>query len=368
MCNQLMKAKLLPESTKELQTQLLCSASDALLSSHATNPDVGMRLVALLLVPYCSSRTDLHITATLANALEHHAPQQDAAAHSLLDLLRPLVEKKKAVRILDGCVSVIVARYRYYYYDKHDYKKAMDWLVTGNDLEALLLSASCGTCLGLMEQVSLEMSFGLLKLLIGANYDTGSNTMDAQDMLTALRGQEHVDAVRLLQLVTTMAVTTLEQKADRNTVVARSIAQCLASGATSKNSNNEKGHHPLAPPSMHWDLLTLANTILQQDEARYESGPAANFESSFTTEDMHVLMERHLHLDMVGLESCENNSDLNLTLAKGLMRAFLTQNAQRKDSSRHSSTAPATNNLCSTRIESYTPKDQEALVQRMLDL
>mmetsp|Transcript_4616 Transcript_4616/g.7689 ORF Transcript_4616/g.7689 Transcript_4616/m.7689 type:complete len:784 (+) Transcript_4616:80-2431(+) len=384
MCNQLMADKLLPESARELQTQLLCSAADALLSSHAaTNPDVGMRLAALLLVPHCSASTGhgLRITATLANAMEHHAPQQDAAAHALLELVRPLVETKKSRRILDGCVSVVVARYRHYYQPcaAGDYKKAMEWLVTGKAFEESLLSSlqdtnsassssGGGTCRGLMEQSSLEMSFGLLKLLVGADYATDSNTMAAQEMVIALRGQEQVDAVRLLTLVTAMAVATLGQQQDRTMVVAHSIAQCLASGTTSKN--NSKGHHPLAPPSMHWDLLMLAKTILHEDEQRYESGPAANFESSFTAHDMHILMERQLHLDLVAVRSCEKDNGLNVVLAKGLMRAFLTENAQRKGASQHTtatSSSTSNNTLCSARIESYSPADQEMLVQSMLD-
>jgi hypothetical protein len=104
-------AKLLPDTITQIQTNLLVEAAAALLSSHA-NTDIGMRLVALLLVPHCSSKRDLRITATLAEALERHCPQTDAATHQLLDIVRPLVEKKQSMRILDGCVSMIVGRYR----------------------------------------------------------------------------------------------------------------------------------------------------------------------------------------------------------------------------------------------------------------
>jgi hypothetical protein len=371
MCNQLMDAKLLPESAKDLQTQLLCSAADALLSSHAltSNVDVGMRLVALLLVPHCSSRTDLCITAALANALEHYAPQQDAAGHAVLEVVTPLIAQKKSMRILDACISgIVVARYRHYSRGG-DEKKAMKWLVTGKALEEKLDSASSGTCLGLIEQASHKMSFGLLKLLVGAtDYETDSNTMAAQAMVSVLSpGQQNVDAVRLLQLITTMAVATLEQQADRNAIMAHAIADCLATTTASKTASLVNKGHCLAPPSMHGDLMMLAKTILGQDEECYNESAAANFESSFTTRDMHVLMERHLHLDIIGTTAGSNKADLNLVLAKGLMRALLTENAQRK--APHALTKTTTKgSMCSTRIESYSPIDQEALVQRMLDL
>jgi hypothetical protein len=368
MCNQLMDAKLLPESAKELQTQLLCSAADALLSSHAltSNVDVGMRLVALLLVPHCSSRTDLRITATLANALEHYAPQQDAAADTVLELVTPLITEKKSIRILDACISgIVVARYRHY--SAADAKKAMKWLVTGKGLEEKLLDASSSTCLGLIEQASHKMSFGLLKLLGGAtDYETDSSTMAAQAMVRVLApGQQNVDAVRLLQHVTTMAVATLEQQTDRNEIMAHGIADCLATTTASKTTASlaNKGHC-LAPPSMHGDLMMIARTILDQDEECYNKLAAANFESSFTTRDMHVLMERQLQLDII--IGSNKDADLNLVLAKGLMRALLTENAQRK--APHALATLTTTSMCSTRIESYSPIDQEVLVQRMLDL
>lgn len=356
ICNLLVDAKLLPDSITEIQTNLLIEAAAAILSSHA-NTDIGMRLVALLLVPHCSSKRDLRITATLAEALERHCPQTDAATHLLLDIVKPLVEKKQSMRILDGCVSMIVGRYRQLSSTTDpskvmaSAKMAMDWLVTGKELENLLIDE--GVCHRLIVCSSMEISHGLLQNLLGNQVgDDFSRILNAQGCAQAFEEKlGDVNAVRLLCCMTTMAVAVINKADDRNIVVAQNIAKCLRG---------------LAMFPMQWDLLRLAKGILDTDEERYAYGNVGTFESSFSVQDMHALMESFTRLTTAADDAYDDEFAMKGALAKGLMRAFITDNAQRKYNPRKPMTDAS--KLCSTRIESYSYADQELLVSRMLDL
>ena len=104
-----------PDGNYSMKSELLLNASFALRSSLATEGqfDLGTRLSVRLLVPYIKSGDDVEIAAALANTLEHHSPGSDAEANTVLALCQKLVERKN-VRVLDGCVSLIIARHRYF--------------------------------------------------------------------------------------------------------------------------------------------------------------------------------------------------------------------------------------------------------------
>jgi hypothetical protein len=81
---------------------------------------------------------------------------------------------------------------------------------------------------------------------------------------------------------------------------------------------------------------------------------------------MHALMESFTRLTTAANEAYDDEFAMKGVLAKGLMRAFITDNAQRN----YNQCKPMTDasKLCSARIESYSYADQELLVSRMLDL
>lgn len=346
VCNHLMDAKLLPESAKDLQLELLLAASDAILSSHDKDFSVGMRLNALLLVPHCT-KDNVRIVATLAESLARFSPQTDAAAHVVLDLVKPSVTERKSTRILDGCVSMVVGRYR-----QAEPHKAMEWLLVGKALEDDMVGDE-GTCVRLISDVCRNTSFGLLHLLLLNDDEKPSVSMqDAQDMVQVLDQKlSELESVRLLVNMTKLAVAIVEQADDCSTAVATCIATCLTGG--------------LAPPSMQWDLLKLAKKFLLEEQDRFSSGNAANFASAFTMEGTKALMERYTHLTTAN-EQYTVDTELELALAKGLARSIVTENAKRKERPR---TAPHNAfDLRSSRVESYSAVDQERLVARMLDL
>ena len=356
ICNQLVDAKRLPSTFEHVQTNLLLEAADAILSSHA-NADIGMRLTALLLIPHCSSKRDLRITATLAESLERHCPQTDSEAHLLLDLVKPLVVKKKSVRILDGCVSMIVGRYRQLMATKDpslvmvDSKIAMDWLVVGNELESGLVGQ--GVCYRLIVTSCMEISVSLLQILLGNELgDNLSKIFAAQGCADALQDElEDVPAVRLLGCMTVMAVAVMEKHLDRSSVGAACIAKCLRG---------------LSMPSMHWDLLKLAKRILDFDFERYTESGKGSFESSFSVDDMHSLMEAFVLLTTLHGKPLDGEDEMKLALANGLMLAFIRNNAQLKEPLPQPPRDAST--LRSTLIETYSLADQELLVSSMLDL
>ena len=352
-----MDAKRLPDKFDHVQTNLLLEAADAILSSHS-NTDIGMRLTALLLIPHCSSKRDLRITATLAESLERHCPNTDSEAHLLLDLVTPLVTKKKSVRILDGCISMIVGRYRNLMSAAKnsalamvDSKMAMDWLIVGNELEAALVGQ--GVCYRLIVTCCQDMSSTLLQQLLGKEVgDDHSRILAARGFTDALHDKlDDVPAVQLLGSMTAMAVAVVEKQPDRSSVAAPNIAKCLRG---------------LAMPSMHWDLLTLAKKIIDVDFERYGVSDKGAFESSFSVQDMHSLMESFVLLTTLNDEPLEGEQEMKLALANGLMLAFIRDNAQLKEPLPQPRTDVSM--LRSTLIETYSVADQELLVSSILDL
>ena len=276
----------------------------------------------------------------------------------MLNLVKPLIIKKKSVRILDGCVSMIVGRYRQLMATKDprlftvDSKIAMDWLIIGNELEAGLVGQ--GVCYRLIVTSCAETSVSLLQLLLGKEVvgDPSKILTDAQGFADALQDKlEDVPAVRLLGCMAAMAVAVMEKRHDRSSVGATSIAKCLGG---------------LAMPSMHWDFLQLAKTILDTDFERYTVGGNGTFESSFSVQDMNALMESFVLLTTMHDEPLDGQGEMQLALANGLMLAFIRDNAQLKEPLPRPRTDTST--LRSTNIESYSFADQELLVSSMLDL
>ena len=66
-----------------------------------------------------------------------HRRPPDAEANTLLALCRKLVERKN-VRVLNGCVSIALSRYRHFLRDQRP-GGAVHWLLTGMELESLVL-------------------------------------------------------------------------------------------------------------------------------------------------------------------------------------------------------------------------------------
>jgi hypothetical protein len=328
-----------------LETDLLLSAADAIVSSHSSSrADVGTRLAVGLLLPHARPQGDLRITAALAEIIAHHSPGTDAEAKLLLDLVHPLVAKK-SLRVVDGCVNLVLSRYQRY--DGTAAAGAVYWLLRGVELEREAYhSMEVGSCSRLLVTSCVTTSSTLLSGLVGDNENLGTTFMKAKDMATSIREDDldlcDVREVAVLLHIADLATAIVEKRGDD--VVASHISACLADGL-----RNDGAVHVLAHSSMHWTLLRLAYVILNKNE---ESAP-------FDVAGMEVLL---LRLTELG----NHEPKMRLAFAKGLMRAHVTGNAKLKTSM--TSTSSHLDGAVSSKLTLYSPADQERIVANMLDM
>lgn len=371
-------------STKySIQTELLLSAAFAIRSSFATEgkPDIGTRLVVRLLIPHIKVEGDIAVTATMVNALEHHYPETDAEASILLDLCRKLVERKN-VRVLDGCVSVCLARYRHFLSDERP-GGAVHWLLTGMELEALcfavpdpssnssVMAVSTGVAYRLLVTKCLHTTVLLLKGLLGEGEGVSLTFVCAKEIVAVCAESEiavTIPEFKVLEHVTSMAEAIAERKDDA--LVATSIVACLEEREKDESSGVVSC---LARPSMHWDLLRLAKVILDRNVEREAMEAMHLHAASFDVRGMQVLLEKLTLLlathEMMGEQgpSPETIQQTRLAFAEGLMRAFVAENAMKQSSFKNVSSQTSLAGVYAADLGKVSREKQELVVQRMLD-
>lgn len=368
-----------------LNLELLIGASFAIRSSLAIegHHDLGSRLAVRMLLPFITIDSDVRITANLANILEHHFPNSDAEANSLLVLCQKLVERKN-VRVLDGCVSICLARYQHYLNENRP-GGAVHWLLTGMDLEALVLcdgpkrsgawqrALSSGVCYRRLFAYFTETSQLLLKTLIGDGKGASLLYARAKEMVTAKEESNFasfVPAVKLLENVVLMAGVIAERKEDA--IVASSIVTCLEERA---NEEDDGTVSSLARPSMHWDLLRLATVILDRDARRADTQETDTQSiSSFDVRGMGVLLSSFtvvsktdaIHQDSNAKLLPEDLQQTRRSLGEGLKRAFVAENAMIKSAV---SRTPRTSvvGVYAANFARHSREDQERAVKMMLE-
>lgn len=380
MCNLLTEVEHIPKpavsSSFSIQTELLLSASEALLSSlSSSEPDLGVRLSTQLLLPFSKPNGDVRIIATLGKTLEHHGPSTDAEARVLLDLCRNLVARKSR-RVLDGCVNLILFRYQYYL-SQQNFGGAVHWLLKGIELECLLYATTDGRKVErAWEIVNASGVFGTLlcstclttaqSLLAGLVEDGDENSSVGQYYA---RAQEAVDSiqeddpsqlahkiseVKLLTLVCGIAHTVTDTAGDGDSAIAKNIVSCLEERG---NVDDRGVVAPLAHYAMYLDLLSLGCRILNRDEAQSEA--------SFDVQGIRLLMATFVKLSSGSKEPLPNEMSTRLVLGKGLERAFVAENAKRQEyrmPKHHGQLGSAH----SSKLSSYSHSDQEKIVQMML--
>ena len=384
LCNLLDDANVMPSPSNEysLQTELLLNASFAIRSSLATegHHDLGTRLSVRLLLPHVKIGGDLRITATLVDALEHHAPQTDAEANTLLALCGKLVERKN-VRVLDGCVSIALSRYRHFLQDQRP-GGAVHWLLTGMELESLVLcdgtkqtgawqrSLSAGVCYRLLVTYCTETSHTLLKGLLGDEEGVSLVYARAKEMVTAQEESDlpvFIPATKVLEHLVTMAECIAERRDE--TLVASSIVACLEERA---NEEDDGVVSSLARSSMHWDLLRLAKSILDRNAQRDELQEKKLYTASFDVRGMQVILERFTvittsrEMERQKAVPAEETQQMRLALGDGLMRAFVAGNAAKKNPS-NSVPRVSVSGICAADLGQHSREKQEIVVEKMLD-
>eukprot|EP00526_Cylindrotheca_closterium_P029351 CAMPEP_0113658994 /NCGR_PEP_ID=MMETSP0017_2-20120614/32080_1 /TAXON_ID=2856 /ORGANISM="Cylindrotheca closterium" /LENGTH=701 /DNA_ID=CAMNT_0000573433 /DNA_START=1 /DNA_END=2102 /DNA_ORIENTATION=+ /assembly_acc=CAM_ASM_000147 len=355
LCNLLDDAEILPEvsTSYSLKTELLLNAAFAIHSSLATegHNDVATRLTARFLVPHIKVKGDIRITAALVDTLEHHYPKSDAEANALLGLCRSLVERKN-VRVLDGCVSICLARYRHYLKDQRP-GGAFHWLLVGMEFESLILGTrnessrmkidssenvvdanwqkpqEAGVCHRLLVNYCLETTRGLLKEMLGEG-DEGVAILHGRAKEMIATAVEETDfstflrSARALENMLLIANAITEDKG--GSIVANNIVALLEERADEEENGVVSS---LAPFSMHWDLLKLAKGLLQRDaDLQSRVGNQKGCISSFDVHGMQVLLERLTIISAAkDMEKApltpEETKGMRLALGEGLMRAFV---------------------------------------------
>jgi hypothetical protein len=385
LCQLLHDAQMIldPSENYSVKSELLLNAAFALRSSLATEGqhDLGARLAVRLLVPYVKTGDDVEIAAAIVNTLEHHAPETDAEANTILALCLKLVERK-SVRVLDGCISIVLARYRHFLSDQRP-GGAVHWLLKGIELESLVLcdgpqrtgawqeTLSTGVCYRLLVAYFQELSQSLLKCLLGDEEGASLQFASAKEMVAAAQEEAEIasfiPAVKVLEHFVGMAEAIAARKDEA--LVARSIVACLE-----ERANDEEGGvvSSLARPSMHWDLLRLAKGILDRNAQRDRLHERQSYSAPFDVRGMQVLMERFTL--MIASREIEKSkpiseaetSKMRLALGDGLMRAFVAENASKKAALRTGRKVSIAG-IHSSDLGKYSREKQEMVVEKMLD-
>jgi len=387
LCNIYVDAKL--QLPVPLQSELLQAAAFAISASLAgynkKNSDIGVRLILRLLLPFAEPSADVSIVATLGESLERHTPGNDSEARALISLCQPLVERK-SVRVLDGCVSLVLSRYRSHLADRRP-GGAMYWLLMGIDLESMhCLDEDCDV----KDWQSIEaVSVCYRHLATWCNNVAASFLRDMQDEkegfgLYYQTAQEIVKSVKEgpLQTYSTKLpeVRTLElvlgvydgmTNKDNWTAAAECIVECLEERG---NEYDDGVVSAVAPRSMHWDLLQLGLLILEADEKRETEVRMGEFAPSFDVKGVRVLME-HLRTTMwnrelEGLKPLHADVVQKMRLALGiaLKRAFVAENARRKKGNDLDWGEAFISQIRSADLHKHSLATQEQVVQNMLDI
>jgi len=383
--------------TFNFNTELLIGASSAIRSSLATEGyyDLGTRLAVRLLLPHIEIDSELRITATFVDALEHHSPKTDAEANILLSLCRNLVERKN-VRVLDGCTSICLARHLFYI-RKATPGGAVHWLLTGMDFESLILcegpkrsgdwqyALASGVCYRKLVAYFTETSRSLLKMLLGEEKGASLYYARAKEMIAATKEESpnnsnnlasFVPAVNVLENVLVIAGAIVERKDD--SIVATSIVSCLEE----RPNDEDDGVVSSLARSLNWDLFRLAILVLKKDAKKVEMqegmGDANNERSisSFDVRGMGVLLSvftietkaRELRTRNVMLSEVEEEElqRTRLALAEGLKRAFVAENSMKRAAANRRSAASVLG-IYPANFSKHSREQQELAVQRMME-
>jgi len=373
------------ELPKQFQTDFLNAAAFALSSSLAnTSQDLATRLVVQLLVPFCTPSADPCVVATLGLTLEHYTPSSDVEARNLLEICRPLVEQE-SIRTLDGCVSMVLSRYRSYLRENRP-SGALHWLLLGIEMESLLCLGEDGTldhwqtieaksvCYRHLITWCGSVASNLLQHTLDQKEGLGMLYHSAKDMIKAAKeGPLETYVVQLPEVQTLELVAGMfDGLTDQDyTLVARNITLSLQEEARAFDNGVVSA---LAPRSMHWNLLQLGQRVLERDEREEVQSQLGDFTPSFNVKGIQVLLEHLIKIELgrelEGLKPLPSDvlQRMKLSLGVGLKRAFVAENALRKPDRSDDIDAIMISKIKSVDLNKYSLATQEKVVLRMLDI
>ena len=371
----------------DLQVGFLKEAAFAISSSltAAGYPDRATQSVVRLLLPFAKPSADPSIVATLGQTLERYSPGSDEEAMVLIDLCRRLVERK-SVLVLEGCVSMALSRHRMLLKDARP-GGAVHWLLVGMEMEASLYAMEKDGDIRNWQKVS-GKSVCYRQLVIWCNQVTGAiltGVLEHKEgsgtaiQAAGLMMQElkkgplegfatNIPEVRTMELA--LGIYNAKAESDDWTAAATCIRQCLEE---QPNKFDEGIVAPLAPKSMHWELVRLGLQLVEADEIRKETMRPAEYSPFFDVKGVQVLLEQ-LAIIPLGLE-VEGKDPLPADLvgkmrrafAKALMRAFVAENAKRKKIGMEDPEEEVVSRIRSVHLHKHSLQTQERVVRCMLD-
>mmetsp|Transcript_17544 Transcript_17544/g.23043 ORF Transcript_17544/g.23043 Transcript_17544/m.23043 type:complete len:299 (+) Transcript_17544:3-899(+) len=295
------------------------------------------------------------------------------------------------MRVLDGCVGLCLSRYKYYMADQRP-GGAIHWMLKGVELERLIYSANAssdgddlavsdwqhvlasGVCGKFVVADCLKTSKALLRLLLDeTSQDLSRIFQTAKEMVASIREGEMyartIPEVKLLFHVHDIGCAYVEKEGNES--VASSIVACLEE---IPDPDDDGVVTVLAHPSMHEDLLALAQVILTQDQDQHATGgKAVKYKSSFDVNGIHILLRRFTQITLEEGKDTESTHAMRLALCNGLQRAFVAENAQLQTNTNNgfaaesSGFASVRGGVRSTKLASCGHEEQELIVEMMLE-
>jgi hypothetical protein len=336
----------------DIETELFLSASAAILSSFSmqNHNEVGVRLSTRLLHPHVVPE-NIRVTATVAEMLCRHWPKSDAETMSLLESCRDSVSRGSR-RILDACDYLGFSRSSYY--EKlGDVEKSTTFLLRGIEYCSLFGSetndgVSANAITGSMcfhrlisvcttsTEFVLDQIFQCLSA--SGEIDVSVLTKPLQegriisDTIANDEGVLHLverdPSVALLKHVIDLGLNLMLKETPN---AANAVIACLQDRRDVDGSMITLAHSGLYGYllSCAYDILTIEGT----------SESLAFAKSSFDTKGMQVLLCRYTQYctkEKVQIHKGHTSSlrsditpdKMREALGKGLMRAFIAQNAK----------------------------------------
>lgn len=306
-------------------------------------------------------------------------------AENLISLCRRLVEKK-SILVLEGCVSLALSRYRKYIKEDRP-GGAVHWLLVGMELEAIVYAAekdgeihnwdkmtASSICYRHLYGWFIRVAGDLLVAIMDEKEGLGLIRSTAKAMLeSAKEGPMEGYVLKLFQVRTLEYVLGIYEGLSNSknwSEAARNIKLCL------QEEPNELENGvvlSVAHRSMHLSLLRLGHRIVDEDEKRQATARAGEHLSSFDVKGIQVLMEQLAEIPLcLQIEGSppipeEEMKEMRLSLAKGLARAFVAENALRKDPIEEEPDDVIISRIRSVDLHKHSLRTQERVVQMMLE-
>lgn len=354
LCNLLVESgKIeLSQLSFDIETELFLSASSAILSSFAmqNHNDVGVKLATHLLRPHVIPE-NTRVTAFVAETLSRHWPKSDAETKSLLESCKDSVSRGNR-RILDACDSLAFSR-SMHYVQTGDVEKSVSFLMRGIEMASIFGSEIDGNpytrsflrtiCFRRLTLMCSNSTNYILKQI----YDCFTAPIEEIDVtvlteplragriiVDAVAGCDAVDLVEndpsisLLKHVVELGLSLiLGEKSE----AANAIIGCL------KDKKDADGSIiVLAHAGLYGYFLSSAFDILVAEDSNSNLASAI---SSFDLKGIQVLFCRftqYCSKDKVYINQASTSSlrpditadKMREALGKGLMRAFISENAK----------------------------------------